>query len=180
MVVRVVRVMRIAWVAGIALALLALVVIGIGIAKVLVTAQPHLGSSYAPTAHMLGSSARLGPTQATVTAVCILPVDLSHHPAANHEFVAISIRLVNMSQAMVVYGMSDFTLRDRTGAIVKPDVGGSTLIGAAALPNQGAIAPGDRIVGEIVFEVPMSDHATTLLWQPAAPDDGRAIWQLAL
>ena len=182
MVVRVVRVMRFAWVTGIALALLALVVIGIGIAQVLITAQTHPGGgSSLPSAHTLGSSARLGPTQATATAVRILPVDFSHLPAANHEFVAVSVRLVNVSQVSVTYGVSDFALRDQTGDVLDLEVGGSALIGSAALPTQGAIPPGGSIVGEIVFEAPMSDHATTLLWQPAAASGGSvATWRLVL
>ena len=182
MVVRVVRVMRFAWIAGIALALLALVVIGIGIAQVLVTAQTRLGSGNAsPSAHMLGTSARLGSMVATVTAVRILPIDLGHRPAANHEFVAISVRLVNVNQVAEDYGVSDFALRDQAGDTVNPDIGGSALIGTAALPNKGTIAPGGGTAGEIVFEVPMSNHAAMLLWQPtAAPDDGTAAWRLVL
>lgn len=182
MVGRVVRVMRFAWIVGIALALLALVVIGIGIAQALATAQTHPGDGGSqPPAHMLGTSARLGPMQATATAVRILPVDLSHLPAANHEFVAVSVRLVNVSQVSVTYGVSDFALRDQAGDMINADVGGSALIGSAALPTQGTIPSGGSIVGEIVFEVPMSDHATTLLWQPAAASgDSVATWRLVL
>lgn len=164
MVGRVVRVMRFAWIVGIALALPALVVIGIGIAQALATAQTHPSDGGSqPSAHMLGTSARLGPIQATATAVRILPIGLGHRPAANHEFVAISIRLVNVNQASVTYSVSDFTLRNQAGDMINADVGGSALIGSAALPTRGTIPSGGSIVGEIVFEAPMSDHATTLL-----------------
>jgi hypothetical protein len=119
--------------------------------------------------------------EAPVTAVRILPVDLSHRPAANHEFVAVSIRLVNISAATVSYGLHDFTLQDQAGNLVNADVGGSALIGAITPPDQGTIPPGGSIAGDIVFQTPMSDHAATLVWQPAAAvSDGVVTWRLVL
>lgn len=178
MVVRVARVIRVTWIAGLALALLALAAIGIAVAVVLIGAQVQPGAS-SPSPHMLGSSVRLGPMEATVTSVRILPVDLSHRPAANHEFVAVSVQLVNTSQSAVPYSISDFVLQDQAGTVFNADVGGSILVGDSALPNQGAIRSRGKIAGQIVFEAPMSDHTATLHWQPgAASGDGEAIWQL--
>lgn len=181
MVVRVARVVRLTWIASIALALLALVVIGIAVAVVLLPTRAQPGSASLPSPHTLGSSARLGPMEATVTAVRILPVDLSHRPAANHEFVAVSVRLVNTSAATIAYGLHDFVLKGRTGDVFNADVGGSILIGAIALPDQGTIPPGGSISGDVVFQTPLSDHAATLVWQPATvTGDDVVTWRLVL
>lgn len=180
MVVRVARVMRVTWIAGLALALLALAVIGIGVAVVLFEARAQPGDA-SPSPRMLGSSVRLGPVEATVTSVRILPVDLSHRPAANHQFVAVSVRLVNTSQSAIPYSINDFVLQDRAENVINADIGGSILIGNDALPGQGSIPSGDKITGDIVFDAPMSDHAATVRWQPgAASSDGEAIWRLIL
>lgn len=156
MVVRVARLVRLTWMASIALALLALVVIGFAVAVVLVGARAQPGSASPLSSHALGSSVRLGPMEATVTAVRILPVDLSHRPAANHVFVAVSVRLVNTSAATVSYGLHDFVLQGQTRDVFNADVGGSILIGAITLPDQGTIPPGGSISGNVVVQPPFA------------------------
>jgi len=181
MVTLVVRVIRLTWVALVVVALLAL--IAIGVATALIIGRTPTGSapttSTAPLA--LGTSARIGSMQTTVTSVRVVPTDPSHLPSANAEFIAVSIQMMDTGMAAVAFNVNDFALRDQAGNMFAPDIAGSSVNGVAALPSQMMMQPGRRISGEIVFEPPISDHAATLLWQPSASaTGGAASWALTM
>lgn len=167
------RILRLGWVGGILLTLVAL--IGVGVVIAVVLARPPSGSGTAvPTGTASSTTVRV-----SVTATRILPIDPSHLPPANHEFVAIAVELTDTGSTDVAYSVNDFLLRDQAGNTFDPDPGAASLAGVSALPVQGTLQPGRRRTGELVFEIPMSDHAATLLWQPAAGQaGGNATWLL--
>lgn len=77
------------------------------------------------------------------------------------------VRVTNRGSTPVTYRLSDFLLRDQAGTAFDPDPGAAGLASASALPLQGSLQPGASRAGELVFEVPMSDHSATLVWQPS-------------
>lgn len=169
------RILRFGWLGSVALVLVAIMAIGIAVTITLV----HPSAGGATSAPATSGANRV--VEVSVTGTRILPIDPSHLPAPNHEFVAITIELSDTGSTAAAYGLDDFLLRDETGNVFDPDPDGAYLIGASALPLQGSLQPGQRRVGALVFEVLMSDHEATLAWQPAAgPTGGATTWSLAL
>lgn len=172
-----VRTLRFGLLGGIILGLVALIAIGVAVAVTLAGARPPASSN------TLRSAAPASTITITVpdTSVQILPTDPSHRPAPAHEFVAVAVQLANTGQTPATYAVTDFALHDQEGNTLAADPAGSTLLGAAPLPAQGTLQPGERRSGEIVFEVPMSDHSAILLWRPeGATPAGTVSWRLTI
>ncbi len=181
MVTLVVRVIRLTWVTLVVVALLALVGIGVATALIIGRAPGGATAATATAPLALGTPARLGSMQATITSVRIVPTDPSHLPSANAEFIAVSVQMANIGSAAAAYRMDDFAVRDQAGIMYSPDIAGSSLNGVAMTPTQRMMQPGSHIAGAIVFEIPMSDHTATLLWQPATGAmSGAAAWAISI
>lgn len=155
----IIRILRFGWLGGLLLALAGVTVIGVAIG-VAVARLPRGASAAEP-------AAPYGLVAVSVTGTRIVPPDRSHRPAANHAYVAIAVRVTNRGSTPVTYRLSDFLLRDQAGTAFDPDPGAAGLASASALPLQGSLQPGTSRTGELVFEVPMSDHGATLVWQPS-------------
>jgi hypothetical protein len=123
---------------------------------------------------MTGPNNSASVSASVTTKALVVPTDVSHRPASDHEFIAVDVQLTNASSKALNYSVSQFVMRDQTGSTFDPDPDGSYLIGATALPVQGTLPPGARQGGEIVFEVPLSDHAAALVWQPT-----QASWEVS-
>lgn len=176
-----VRGIRLAWVVVVILAVLALVAIGVATGFALGRAPSGGASSSSTSILALGTPAQIGSTQATAASVRIVPIDHSHMPSANAEFIAVSMRLANMGNGAAAYSMNDFVVRDQAGNVFEPDPAASSLGGVNAMPTQMMMQPGGRMSGEIVFEMPMSDHAATLIWQPSVSSTGDAAsWAITM
>jgi len=170
----IVRILRVGWIGGILLAVVA--VVALGIAIVLAATGPTTTRTSA-----LPTNALREPVSVSVTKARILPVDPSHLPATQQEFVAIDVQLANSGSTPADYSVDSFRLRDQAGVTFNPDVGAAYLIGASALPLRGTLQPGERRAGSLVFQFPMSDHTATLLWQPdAATGSATASWTLSI
>ena len=171
----IVRVLRVGRFGSAALAMLAVVaLVALGLAIVFTATQASPGSA---TTHPV-TTAR-APISVSAPETRILPIDPSHLPASQYEFVAVSVTLSNTSSASADYTVDSFRLRDRTGVTFNPDPGAAYLVGASsALPLQGTLRPGERRVGNLIFQIPMSDHVVTLLWQPEV--GAAASWTLAI
>lgn len=170
----VVRILRAGWISGVLLAVIALVALSVSLVFAAVSPSSRRASA-------LPEEAPSEPVNVLVSRARILPIDPSHLPASQAEFVAIDVQLTNSSSAPSAYNVSDFGLRDQAGVTFSTDPGAAYLIGAAALPVRGALQPGERRAGSLVFQLPMSDHTATLLWQPdAATGSSTASWMLAI
>lgn len=115
-----------------------------------------------------GASATVDDVQVAVLGARILLVEPSHLPAANHEFVAVQVRLANTGGQGMPYSISDFTLRGLDGTRYQPDPAGAYLVGAAAMPAQGKLGPHVPLSGEIVYQIPMAAHAVVMGYQPGS------------
>lgn len=181
MVTVVARVIRLTWVVSVALALVALIAIGVAVALIIGRAPTGAASTTSPSPLALGTPAQVGSMRTTATAVRIVPTDPSHLPSANTEFIAVSVQMTDIGSAAVAYSMNDFALRDQAGIMYSPDIAASSLNGVAMMPIQQMMQPGRRMTGSLVFEIPMSDHTATLLWQPSAGGvQGAASWMMSI
>lgn len=169
-----VHILRIGWVSGVLLAVVALAALGVALVFA-ATSQPA-GKTSAPSA-----SAPRELITVSLAGARILPIDPSHLPAAQEEFVAVNIRFVNSGAVSSAYSMDSFRLRDLAGVTFSPDTAATYLVGASALPLQGTLQAGERRAGNLVFQIPISDHTATLLWLPdPASDTAVASWPLSL
>jgi hypothetical protein len=174
LIVRNLRILRFGLVSGVSLAAVALVALGVTIAFTAI--QPSARSANATPATVLRE-----PVNVSVTGVRILPIDPSHLPASQYEFVAIGVQFANGGSTPAPYGVNSFRVRDQAGVTFSPDTGAAYLIGASALPLQGTLRSGERRAGSLVFQLPMSDHTAALLWLPdAATESAIAMWTLAI
>jgi hypothetical protein len=96
-------------------------------------------------------------------------------PDAGKQFVTVSVTMVNTSlQTQHVSDILMFSLRDSTGQAANLGF----LQSAAQAPN-GPVSAGAKLTGEIVYQVPVSEHALSLEFQPTFGAD-LTEWKLSV
>lgn len=170
-----VRTLHFGWFAAIILTLVTIVGVAGAVAAMLMRSPVNGRASPSVTRDERDS------VRVSVSSIRILPLEPSYRPAPEHEYVAVTVRLMNSGSALAEYSTSDFALRDQAGSMFMADPSGAYLIGLSAMPLPGALAPGEARAGDLVFQVPMNDHSAIFLWRPNGDASaGSALWLLVL
>lgn len=85
-------------------------------------------------------------------------------PGSGNEYVKVQVTIQNNSKGEASYNTFDWKLQDSKGVI--KDVSSVAYSVDGAL-NSGQLAPGGKVVGFLVFEVPTGDSGLTLRYEPA-------------
>jgi Domain of unknown function (DUF4352) len=130
----------------------------------------------------VGKPVIIGDVSCTLTSVASNSGDSTVAPQTGDEFVVVNIKLTNNSQQSLAYSMFNFYVLNSDGkAILNSNVVPKADEQQLAYGN---LAPGQSVVGKLVFEVARSDHDQTFDWQPdlnANPQDANiGAWSLGL
>lgn len=85
-------------------------------------------------------------------------------PESGNEFVKVQVTIENNSNTEAPYNSFDWKLQDSKGVI--KDVA-SVAYGIDGALNSGDLAPGGKVEGFLVFEVPEGDTGLTLRYSPS-------------
>lgn len=85
-------------------------------------------------------------------------------PESGNEFVKVQVTIENNSNTEASYNTFDWKLQDSKGVI--KDVA-SIAYGIDGALNSGDLAPGGKVAGFLVFEVPTGDTGLTLRYNPS-------------
>jgi hypothetical protein len=100
--------------------------------------------------YSVGQSVDLGDVSFTVLSVRTLPAGPYSEPTAGHVLLAVNIEAVNNGQGPeVVSSLMQFSVRDATGLSYN-----QTIAEGSVGSLDGFVAPGSKLRGEIVYEVP--------------------------
>ena len=100
--------------------------------------------------HAVGQAVDLGDVSFTVLGARTLPAGPFSEPTAGHVYLAVHIEVVNNgSGPEVVSSLMQFSVRDATGLSYD-----QTYAEGAVGSLDGFVAPGSKLRGEIVYEVP--------------------------
>jgi hypothetical protein len=121
-----------------------------------------------PAAGVIGEPLRVGPLAFLVHGIREVPATPEERPAPGMRWVAVDVEVVNEGQDQAAISSFEmFDLTDSAGGSYGP-----TVIGSVAHNAEGNLAPGLRLRGEVVFEVPQDAGGFLLLI--TTPDRSRS------
>lgn len=124
-----------------------------------VGAQVKVGSTYVVTVNSVKTNAGTDIDQ----------------PKSGNTYLVVDVTLKNVSsQEQNLSSLLQFTLKDATGQ--KYD----ETITSFATPPDGKVEAGDQVRGQLVYEVPKSQHSFTLAFQADITSDGETIWDMSV
>lgn len=85
-------------------------------------------------------------------------------PDSGNEFIKLQVTIENSSTNEVMYNTFDWKLQDSKGVI--KDVA-TVAYGIEGALSSGELAPGGKVAGFLVFEVPAGDAGLTLRYNPS-------------
>lgn len=111
--------------------------------------------------YKVGDTVKLGTWQVTVNSAKTSAGDDFSKPKAGYTFLIVDVTLVNNdSQTQPASSFLFFSIKDSTGQQYEETfLSGNT-------PPDGNVAAGDKLRGQLVYEVPQSQHQFTLTFQP--------------
>lgn len=86
-------------------------------------------------------------------------------PGPGREYVVMTVTIRNVGDKRESYAPADFRLQNGEGNIT----GSKMVVGISNQLEQGQLAPGGRVTGRLVFEVPQRDRNLILLWPSCTP-----------
>lgn len=87
-------------------------------------------------------------------------------PDSGNVFVLVTVKIVNNSSSEFDYNPLDFNAEWSTGNITHPEFVTPDGVSDSAQLDDGTLAVGGSVQGQILFQVPKSDHQAKLTWQP--------------
>lgn len=125
----------------------------------------------------VGSSQSSGPWNLTVNSIKLTVSDNQFEvPKSGDEYIDINFTALNTDSRPQDMNIFDFTLRDDSGTPYTP-----TLIDTAHDPT-GTVLSGQKIRGDLVFEIPKSVHSVLLQFDPPSDFDNSQVvqWNLTV
>ena len=129
----------------------------------------------------VGSTITDNGVSCTLVSAKVVQGDSYDKPDSGNVFVLVTVKIVNNSSSEFDYNPYDFNAESGSRNLTHPDFyypddhyGGHQL-------NDGALAAGGSVEGQIRFQVPKGDHLAKLTWQPGFFDDNTSnAWLLGL
>ena len=124
--------------------------------------------------HKIGDTVKAGTWTITINSVKTDPGGQYDSPKAGDTYLVIDVTAVNNdSKTDQFSSFIAFNLKDSTGQQYT-----QSFASIGTLPD-GEVAPGDKVRGQIPFEIPQSQHSFTLSYQPDFASDNTFFWKLS-
>lgn len=85
-------------------------------------------------------------------------------PDTGNEYVKVQVTIANKGQDQATYNTFDWKMQDSKGVIKDVD---STAFSVDGALNSGELAPGGKVSGFLVFQVPKADKGLVLKYSPS-------------
>ena len=130
----------------------------------------------APTSahHKVGEQVRVGDWAVTINSAMLNAGDEFNSPKAGYTYLVFDATFKNVSSnAQTMSTLGQITVKDSTGQGYT-----ETIATFAKASPGGTVEPGGQTRGEVVFEVPTSQHQFTFAFQPDLFNTTQAIWDI--
>lgn len=129
------------------------------------------GETAQPTAQ-IGETVKAGTLAITVNEVKDLPASDFNKPDPGHKFLLVDVTLDNNDSAAArVSSYLQMSLKDATGQYHKLDIGAITAAGGKT--PDGELAPGEKLRGQVAFEIPESANGLVFVFDPDLASTGK-------
>lgn len=126
----------------------------------------------------VGQIVKVGDTwQLVINTVKTSKGDEFTKPQSGNVFVIIDVSIKNIStQEGNISSLLNFTLKDVTGQKYNESI---ESVGGGTAPN-GKVESGDNLRGQLVYEVPTSQHKFTIAFESSILSSGQTIWDISI
>lgn len=141
------------------------------------TTTPVPTATPTPVKHFtVGQTVNVGDTwQVTINSVKISNGDGFIKPKTGNTFLIVDLTLKNVSsQEDSISSVLNFSIKDGTGQKYE-----DIYLDGNTAPD-GKVAAGDNLRGQLVYEVPMSQHKFTFAFEPDIISTGQTIWDISI
>ena len=122
-------------------------------------------SSSGNTLVNLGKSIVVDDVSCTATSAKILPAGQYDQPKQGQEYVVVHVKMVNNGQSDQTYNPYDFHAKSSAGNVT--DNTFTTSYTSNNALDSGTLAPGGKVEGDMVFQIPVGDAKAELTWSPS-------------
>jgi Domain of unknown function (DUF4352) len=122
-------------------------------------------SSSGNTVVNLGKPIVVDDVSCTATSAKVLPAGQYDQPKQGQEYVVVHVKMSNGGQSDQTYNPYDFHAKSGAGNVT--DNTFTTSYTANNALDAGTMAPGGKVEGDLVFQVPVGDSKVELTWTPS-------------
>ncbi len=141
------------------------------------TMAPATEAPTTPTRYIVGDIVKVGDIQLVINEVKEIPATQFFKPAEGNKFIIIDITMENIgSSDHAASSIIEFTLKDDTGQEYSESFTAEAASGGKS-PN-GTIVPGDKLRGQIGYEIPITAKGFVLTYSNGFFDAVRAQFDL--
>ncbi len=115
----------------------------------------------------VGSTITDDDVSCTLVSAKVVQGDAYNKPNAGNVFVLVTVKIVNHSSSEFDYNPYDFNALWSTGNITHPELSYPDGVSESNQLQDGTLAVGGSVQGQILFQVPKDDHQAKLTWQPS-------------
>jgi Domain of unknown function (DUF4352) len=113
----------------------------------------------------LGKSIVVDAVSCTATSAKVLPAGQYDQPKQGQEYIVVHVKMSNDGQSDQTYSPFDFHVKSSAGNVTNYTFTSSYT--ANNTLDSGTMAPGGKVEGDLVFEIPVDDSKAELTWTPS-------------
>src|SRR5450755_139977 len=129
------------------------------------TSSSSSSSSSGNTVVNLGQSIIVDNVNCTATSAKVLQPGQYDQPKQGQEYIVVHVKMVNNGQSDQTYNPFDFHAKSSAGNVTENTF--TTSYTANNALDSGTMAPGGKVEGDLVFEIPVGDAKAQLTWTPS-------------
>jgi Domain of unknown function (DUF4352) len=115
----------------------------------------------------VGQAITVDQVACTVTSAQVLQKDEYIAPKQGQQFIVVHVKLANNGTSEQSYNPFDFHARSSSGNITETEIAVPTTYTANNQIQSGKLAPGGKVEGDIVFQIPVGDAKAQMTWSPS-------------
>jgi hypothetical protein len=131
------------------------------------TGSSSTSSSSGNTVVNLGQTITVNDVSGTATSAQKLQADSFNIPKQGNEFIVVHVKLVNNGQSDQNYNTFDFHAKSGAGNVTDVEFGTPSSYTKNSILDSGKLAPGGKVEGDMIFQIPIGDSKAELTWTPS-------------
>lgn len=131
------------------------------------TSTTSSNSTSAPSVGKVGQIITVDSVGCTLISVKTIAGDDITQPKSGNEFIVVHVKIHNNNSQQTDYNPFDFHVKSGAGNVTDEELAPPSTYTANNELNSGQLDPGGTVEGDIIFQVPVSDHKAELTWQPS-------------
>lgn len=131
------------------------------------TSDTSASSSSGNTVVKLGQTITVDDVSCTATSAQKISGDDAITPKKGNEFVVVHVKMVNNGTSDQTYNPYDFHAKSSAGNVTDTEAIPPSSYTANNTLDSGTLAPGGKVEGDMIFQIPTGDAKAELTWSPS-------------